>query len=162
MTKPSSFDRRKEPLAAGAASGFKVLASTALSAGLITLAVIQNLVLSIMRWQLSYNLFALLGLVQSISNSGRRLLIVIEEVEKKADYSDLWADLTGAIGFGYTKCVRLMLELHSGRDFTLTFESPRSNQVALFRHGERVFDHVMLFPPKSKGTSPKAQEDRHN
>lgn len=57
------------------------------------------------------------------------------------------------------KVSELILGLHSGRDFTLTFESPRSDQVALFRHGERVFDHVMLFPPKSKGTSLEAQED---
>ncbi len=41
-----------------------------------------------------------------------------------------------------------------GRGFTLTFESPKSDNVALFKYGERVFDHVILLPPKSKGISP--------
>ena len=53
----------------------------------------------------------------------------------------------------------LILGVHLDREFTLNFESPKSDRVALFRHGERVFDHVMLFPPKSKGASPKAQAD---
>ena len=59
-----------------------------------------------MRWELCCILFALLGLVQSITYSGRRLLVVIEEVEKKDDYSDLWADLRGAIGSGHKKSAR--------------------------------------------------------
>lgn len=38
------------------------------------------------------------------------------------------------------------------RGYKLTFESPKNDKLALFQHGERAFDHVLLLPPKSKGT----------
>lgn len=56
-----------------------------------------------MRWLLSYIFFALLGFVQPISNDGRRLLVVIEDVEKKDNYSELWADLEGAVGIVFKR-----------------------------------------------------------
>lgn len=59
-----------------------------------------------MRWQLSYIFFSLLGFAQSISKNGRRLLVVVEEVEKKDNHSELWADLEGAISFGRKRSVR--------------------------------------------------------
>lgn len=105
MTKPP-IGSPHAALAAFAAFASRVLASTPFYAGLIILAFIQNLLLSIMGWQLRCILFTLLGLVQSITSSGRRLLVVLEEVEKKYDYSDLWADLRGAVGFGHKKSVR--------------------------------------------------------
>jgi len=37
------------------------------------------------------------------------------------------------------------------RGYKLTFESPKNDKLALFRHGERAFDHILLLPPKSKG-----------
>lgn len=33
----------------------------------------------------------------------------------------------------------------------MTFESPKNEKLSLFLHGERAYDHVILFPPKSKG-----------
>lgn len=56
-----------------------------------------------MRWQLSYVFFVLLGFVRSISYSGRRLLVVIEDVEKTDEFSELWADLKGGISFCYKR-----------------------------------------------------------
>ena len=53
-----------------------------------------------MRWLLSYLLFALLGFVQSTSDYGHRILAVIEDIAKQDNYSELWADLEGAVKFG--------------------------------------------------------------
>lgn len=47
----------------------------------------------------------------------------------------------------------------SGRGYRLTFESPKNDKLALFQHGERAFDHILLLPPKSKGTSCHATVD---
>lgn len=38
-----------------------------------------------------------------------------------------------------------------GRGFDITFESPKSEGVALFNLGERAYDHLLILPPKSKG-----------
>jgi len=38
-----------------------------------------------------------------------------------------------------------------GRQFQLTFESPKSEDLSLFRHGQLAYDHLILTPPKSKG-----------
>lgn len=53
-----------------------------------------------MRWLLFYLFFALLGFVQSISDHGHRILAVIEDATKQDNYSELWADLEGAVKFG--------------------------------------------------------------
>ncbi len=39
-----------------------------------------------------------------------------------------------------------------GRGFQLTFESHKTDKLSLFEHGARAFDHIILLPPKSKGT----------
>lgn len=33
----------------------------------------------------------------------------------------------------------------------MTFESPKSDKLALFEHGERFYDHLLILPPKAKG-----------
>lgn len=38
------------------------------------------------------------------------------------------------------------------RGFKLTFESPKSDKLALFELGERAYDHLVILPSKSKGT----------
>lgn len=50
-----------------------------------------------MRWLVSFFLLALLALVQGLSSSGNRLLVVIEEVAEKEKYSQFWGDLEGAL-----------------------------------------------------------------
>lgn len=50
-----------------------------------------------MRWLLIYICLALLGVVQAISSTGSRLLVVIEEATEKDKYSKLWGDLEGAL-----------------------------------------------------------------
>ena len=46
-----------------------------------------------MRWLFSFLLLALLGVVQALSFSGTRLLVVLEELAEKDKYSEFWADL---------------------------------------------------------------------
>jgi hypothetical protein len=48
-----------------------------------------------MRWLLSSCLLALLSLVQALSSSGNRLLVVIEEAAEKSKFSKFWTDLEG-------------------------------------------------------------------
>ncbi len=48
-----------------------------------------------MRWLLPFFLVALLSLVQALSSSGNRLLVVIEEAAEKSKYSKFWTDLEG-------------------------------------------------------------------
>ena len=48
-----------------------------------------------MRWLFSFFLLTLLGLVQALSSSGNRLLVVIEEAAEKSKYSKFWTDLEG-------------------------------------------------------------------
>ena len=51
-----------------------------------------------MRWLFSFLLLALLSLVQALSSSGARLLVVIEEAAEKEKYSQFLGDLEGAPG----------------------------------------------------------------
>lgn len=48
-----------------------------------------------MRWSISLLLLGLLGLVQAISYSGDRLLVVLEELAEKEKYSKFLGDLEG-------------------------------------------------------------------
>ena len=108
-----------------------------------------------MRWLFTFVLLTLLSLVQALSSSGNRLLAVIEEATEKEKYSQFWGDLKGTRtgidwlhygGSGWLLCFAI------DRGFSITFESPKSEKLALFRHGERAYDHIILLPPKSKGT----------
>ncbi|KAI4207100.1 MAG: hypothetical protein LQ348_000684 [Seirophora lacunosa] len=40
------------------------------------------------------------------------------------------------------------------RGHKLLFKSPKDDRIALFQHGERAFDHIILLPTKSKGFGP--------
>jgi len=46
-----------------------------------------------MRWLFSFLALAFVGLVQALSSSGNRLLVVIDEVGDKNKYSKFWGDL---------------------------------------------------------------------
>ncbi|RMD43446.1 hypothetical protein DV735_g1594, partial [Chaetothyriales sp. CBS 134920] len=80
----------------------------------------------------------LLGAVCQVwakSSVGDRVLVVLEDASEKQLYSQFWQDL-------------------ESRDFQLSFESPKSDQLSLFKHGELAYDHLILTPPKSKGYGP--------
>jgi oligosaccharyltransferase complex subunit beta len=48
-----------------------------------------------MRWFLSFLLLGLLGIVNALSVSGSRLLVVLEETAEKEKYSKFLGDLVG-------------------------------------------------------------------
>lgn len=88
-----------------------------------------------MRWCLTLLAFCFLAVVRALSSSGSRLLVVLEDATEKELYSKLWADL-------------------EARGYNLDFESPKNDKLSLFELGDRVYDHMLLLPPKSKGYGP--------
>ncbi|KAI0424819.1 Dolichyl-diphosphooligosaccharide--protein glycosyltransferase subunit WBP1 [Xylaria sp. FL1042] len=89
-----------------------------------------------MRSLVSFLLLALVGAVQAISSSGgNRLLVILEDAAEKDGYSKFLGDL-------------------EGRGFDISYETPKSESLSLFHLGERSYDHVLLFPTKSKGLGP--------
>ena len=111
-----------------------------------------------MRWLSYLSLLVLLGIAQALSSSGNRLLVVIEEASEKAKYSTFWGDLEGRL-----ENLHLPLTLLShcangneptARGYKITFESPKNEKLSLFLHGERNYDHLLLLPPKAKGSPP--------
>ncbi|KAJ5573676.1 uncharacterized protein N7459_008103 [Penicillium hispanicum] len=88
-----------------------------------------------MRWCLALLLCCFLAAVNALSSSGSRLLVVLDDSTEKSLYSTLWSDL-------------------KARGYDVTFESPRSDKLSLFEHGERAYDHLLILPPKSKGLGP--------
>ncbi|KAG9625476.1 hypothetical protein KCU64_g19258, partial [Aureobasidium melanogenum] len=85
---------------------------------------------------LSLLLLGLVSLVQALSSTGNRLLVVLEEAADKSKYSSFFGDL-------------------ESRGYTITYESPKSKTLSLFKHGNLAYDHLVLLPPKSKGFGPQ-------
>ncbi|KAJ5304125.1 uncharacterized protein N7443_003785 [Penicillium atrosanguineum] len=88
-----------------------------------------------MRWCLALLLCCFLAAVNALSSSGSRLLVVLDDSTEKSSFSTLWSDL-------------------EGRGYDVSFESPKSDKLSLFEHGERAYDHLLVLPPKSKGLGP--------
>ncbi|KAK8075027.1 dolichyl-diphosphooligosaccharide-protein glycosyltransferase 48kD subunit [Apiospora hydei] len=83
----------------------------------------------------SFLLLLFTAVAQAISSSGSRLLVVLEDVAEKAQYSKFLGDL-------------------EGRGFEVTYETPKSDSLSLFHLGERSYDHILFFPTKAKGLGP--------
>ncbi|KAF6829388.1 dolichyl-diphosphooligosaccharide-protein glycosyltransferase 48kD subunit [Colletotrichum musicola] len=88
-----------------------------------------------MRSLLSLCLLFLAAAVHAVSVTGGRLLAVLDDVAEKEGYSKFLGDL-------------------ESRGFSITYETPKSESLQLFKLGERVYDHVLLFPSKIKGLGP--------
>ncbi|KAF2729807.1 Dolichyl-diphosphooligosaccharide-protein glycosyltransferase 48kDa subunit [Polyplosphaeria fusca] len=88
-----------------------------------------------MRGLFSVLLLALVSAVSAVSSTGGRLLVVLEEHSEREKYGVFFGDL-------------------EARGFHLTIESPKSESLSLFKHGERAYDHTILLPGKSKGLGP--------
>ena len=88
-----------------------------------------------MRAFISLLLLCLSSLSWAKSVVGNRVLVVLEDASEKTLYSQLWSDL-------------------ESRDFLVSFESPKNDQLALFKHGQLAYEHLILTPPKSKGYGP--------
>ncbi|KAK6087758.1 dolichyl-diphosphooligosaccharide-protein glycosyltransferase 48kD subunit [Seiridium cupressi] len=88
-----------------------------------------------MRSFISFLLLLLAAVAQAISSSGERLLVVLDDVAEKASYSKFFGDL-------------------EARGFQITYETPKSETLNLFRLGEREYDHLLFLPTKVKGLGP--------
>ncbi|KAK0737575.1 Dolichyl-diphosphooligosaccharide--protein glycosyltransferase subunit WBP1 [Apiosordaria backusii] len=75
------------------------------------------------------------ALVSAVSTTGNRLLAILDDVGEKENYSKFLGDL-------------------ESRGFQITYETPKSESLALFHLGERAYDHVIFFPTKTKGLGP--------
>ena len=104
-----------------------------------------------MRWLFQWLLLCLAACVHCLSSSGKRLLAVIEESSEIDKYSQFWDDLRGE-HFTFPSLKAFALSIGTGRGFSVTHESPKNEKLALIKHGVRNYDHVILFPPQSKGT----------
>lgn len=82
----------------------------------------------------------LLSTVAAKSYTGQKIAVIIDAGTTKADYSQFFDSLTN-------------------RGFELTYNVPK-DEPKFFELGERVFDHAIIFPQKSKGLGPSltAQE----
>ncbi|KAI1434128.1 Dolichyl-diphosphooligosaccharide--protein glycosyltransferase subunit WBP1 [Xylaria sp. CBS 124048] len=88
-----------------------------------------------MRSLLSFLILLLVAVVEAISSSGSRLLVILEDVAEKNGYSKFIGDL-------------------ESRGFDISYETPKSKSLSLFHLGERRYDHILLMPTKSKGLGP--------
>ncbi|KAK4216598.1 Dolichyl-diphosphooligosaccharide--protein glycosyltransferase subunit wbp1 [Rhypophila decipiens] len=88
-----------------------------------------------MRSLLSFLVLAFVSVVAAISTTGDRLLVILDDVADKANYSKFLGDL-------------------ETRGFKIAFETPKSESLSLFHLGERAYDHVIFFPTKIKGLGP--------
>ncbi|KAL2132912.1 hypothetical protein VTI74DRAFT_3161 [Chaetomium olivicolor] len=88
-----------------------------------------------MRSLFSVFVFLLTAVVSALSTSGNRLLVILDDFADKENYSKFLGDL-------------------EGRGFQLSFESPKSESLALFHLGERAYDHLLFLPTKIKGLGP--------
>ncbi|KAJ9155713.1 Dolichyl-diphosphooligosaccharide--protein glycosyltransferase subunit WBP1 [Pleurostoma richardsiae] len=88
-----------------------------------------------MRSLVSFLLLLLAGVARAISSSGPRVLAIFEDLEEQSKYSKFIGDL-------------------EGRGFKLSHATPKMESLSLFHLGERVFDHVIIFPTKAKGLGP--------
>ena len=91
-----------------------------------------------------------LTLTLALSSSGNRLVVISEDAAEQKKFSKLFGDLKGELAELIDEKAIAHI-LRSDRGFLLSFESPKSDKLNLFKHGEREYDHVLLFPPKSKG-----------
>ncbi|AEO54773.1 hypothetical protein MYCTH_2297768 [Thermothelomyces thermophilus ATCC 42464] len=79
--------------------------------------------------------FVFAAVVSAVSTSGNRLLAILDDVADKDNYSKFLGDL-------------------ESRGFQISFETPKSESLALFHLGERSYDHILLFPTRTKGLGP--------
>ncbi|KAF3928301.1 hypothetical protein AA313_de0209175 [Arthrobotrys entomopaga] len=82
-------------------------------------------------------LVSLVSLSQSISLTGPRTLLVLED-DTKDQFQTLISDL-------------------EARGFKTDIHSAKSESLNLFRHEERAYDNIIVFPTKLKGLGPNLQ-----
>ncbi|KAH7208139.1 Dolichyl-diphosphooligosaccharide--protein glycosyltransferase subunit WBP1 [Fusarium oxysporum] len=88
-----------------------------------------------MRSLLSLVVFLFAALVSAVSTTGNRLLVILDTPKDKEAYTTFFRDL-------------------SERGYDITYETPKSDDLTLFKYGERSYDHLVFLPTKIKGLGP--------
>ncbi|PHH90186.1 hypothetical protein CDD83_4317 [Cordyceps sp. RAO-2017] len=88
-----------------------------------------------MRSLLSLVVLLFAAAAAALSTTGNRLLVVLDDAADKNAYTRFFGDL-------------------AARGFDISYETPRSEGLQLFRLGERSYDHIIFFPTKVKGLGP--------
>ena len=76
-----------------------------------------------------------------------------------------WGTRANIPGSGKISNVRTIRQIHGclwrkrltslpARGFSLSFETPKSNDLSLFKHGNLAYEHLLILPSKSKGLGP--------
>lgn len=99
-------------------------------------------------------MLAFVSLAQALSSSGTRLLVVLEDLAEKDNYSKFWQDLECTDKIPSLRCSLELTICSIARGYSVSFESPKNEKLALVKYNERAYDHLILFPPKSKGLGP--------
>lgn len=108
-----------------------------------------------MRWLFSILALALLGFVQALSSTGNRLLVVIDELGDKNKYSKFWGDLECELwSHAQLKNIVRKLIYNLARGYSISFDTPKSTTLSLFKHGLIAYEHLLILPSKSKGLGP--------
>lgn len=94
-------------------------------------------------------LWTTLASVHARSATGDRLLVVLEDAAEKENYQQFWADLECEMRITWRGSTSTDTSI--ARSFELSFESPKTESLSLFKLGALAYDHVLLLPPKSKG-----------
>lgn len=106
-----------------------------------------------MRWLVSVLALLFAALVSAKSAAGDRLLVVLDDVAEKDAYTTFLEDVKGMSAIDVS--ARLLFErtvlTDTARGMSITYETPKSEDLALFKHGERSYDHVLFLPSKVKG-----------
>lgn len=111
-----------------------------------------------MKLVLSFLLLALAAITQAASATGDRLLSIWEDVEDQKLYSKFIGDLESMHNPRITtgKLATADSAFSAGRGYKITHATPKQEDLRLEHLGEKTFDHLVIFPTKSKGES-KAQ-----
>ncbi|KAF4122913.1 oligosaccharyltransferase complex subunit beta [Geosmithia morbida] len=89
-----------------------------------------------MRYFLSAVVLLFAAIVSAVSTTGSRLLVVADDAADKDAYSNFFGDL-------------------EARGFDISYETPKSEGLSLFRLGERTYDHIVFLPTSVKALGPK-------
>ncbi|KAI1005736.1 hypothetical protein K3495_g2482 [Podosphaera aphanis] len=87
---------------------------------------------TMMRWLL---FLGFLSICHALSSSGNRLLVLIDEPVDTSEYSSYITDL-------------------KDQGYHISSKSPKDENISLFELEDRVYDHLLILPCKTKGLGP--------
>lgn len=95
-----------------------------------------------------YILLLFLFVLQCLSLSHNRILVVLDYDEIRNSHSLFFKDLEG-ITINHILCFRWLLTIFKARGYELTFKLSSDSSFRLEEYGEYLYDHVIIFSPRS-------------